>query len=336
MQTMDITITKPKAATWAAFFFTDILHHMYMKEDLPQINDVQVFLNKHHGQEVTEVALLSGGKHSLAFGYTNDFTGYVIRFNQNKRGFLKDKYAYDTYGGGELHIPKIYSIGQYSEYVYYCISEKVDGETPKDQYKNGDFSSLPLQFEMIEKIKDFKIPEEYSGYDELEVDIETRFTTHEDYLMNIYTSKELFDWDELKTQSFFDQTFVEYLVAKVRELSKYSADVREVVHGDFGNENIFIKDGKVTGIIDWERLRFADHFLDVGRVVLFCPNREETVRAALTYYENKEYEHYKERIMLGVYFAMLRNYGAAATEGNETSCGNARSRIEQVEELMEI
>ena len=100
-----------------------------------------------------------------------------------------------------------------------------------------------------------------------------------------------------------------------------------------GNDNIFILDGKATGIIDWERLRIADHFLDVGRVVLFCPNRKETVGAALMFYEGK-YEHYKERIMLGVYVAMLRNYGSALKDANEASCKSTLSRIQEVEEFM--
>ncbi len=313
-----------------------ILTTMYKKEDLPTIDDVNFFLEKYYVQKVEELTFLSGGKHSLAFGYTVDSAKYVIRFNQSDRGFLKDKYAYENFNTNEVTVPKVFSIGGYAEDVYYCISELMVGTTPKDQYKQGDFSSLPLQFEMIEKIKDFKIPEEYDGYDELEIDGATRFTTHIDYMMDIYVSNDKFDWNKLKTLPFFDQSFVEYLVSKVKEFSKYSENIREVVHGDFGNENMFIKDEKVTGIIDWERLKFADHFLDVGRVVLFCPNREETVRAALDYYKDKGYEHYKERIMLGVYFAMLRNYGAAATEGNEVSCSNARGRIQQVEALMSL
>lgn len=307
-----------------------------MKDNLPQIADVHIFLKKNYNQEIRGLTLLSGGKHSLAYEYTVNETKYVIRFNQSDRGFLKDKYAYETFKTNEVLIPKIFSIGEYAAGAYYCISELVEGTTPKDQYKSRDFSSLSLQLEMTEHIKDLKIPKEYSGYDELEIGTDTRFTTLESYLMNIYTSRDIFNWDELRKLPFFDQSFVDYLVSKVQEFSKFSENVREVLHGDFGNDNIFVKDGKVTGIIDWERLRFADHFLDVGRVVLFCPNREETVKAALTFYENYGYDHYKERIMLGVYFAMLRNYGAAATEGNETSCASAAERIKQIEGLMKM
>jgi hypothetical protein len=40
--------------------------------------------------------------------------------------------------------------------------------------------------------------------------------------------------------------------------------------------------------------------------------------------------------MLGVYFAMLRNYGTAATEGNEVSIKRTPERLKQIEELMNI
>ena len=297
-------------------------------------NEVHTFLEEYYSHSVDGLTYLKGGKHSEAFSYLENGKHFVIRFNENQRGFLKDKYAYDTFSNKNLPIPKIYDIGKHKENVYYCISEIIEGEIPKDQYKDGNFNSLPLQFETIEKIKDLKIPEEYSTYDELEIGKATRFSTNQDYLMNIYTSKELFDWNTLKEIKYFDQNFLDYLVQKVKDLSKYSEGIREVVHGDFGNENIFIKDGIVTGIIDWERLRFTDHFLDVGKVVLFCPNREETVGAVLRFYKDKGYENYKERIALGVYFAMIRNYGAAAKSENEASCASAPIRIKEIEKLM--
>lgn len=312
-----------------------ILYQMNREQLLVKDDEVKEFLNTYYSGPVEDLVYVYGGKHSEAFSYTYENKQYILRFNESERGFLKDKYAYDTFSSENLVIPKIYDVGKHTENVYYCISEKIEGETPKDAYKRGDFTSLSLQFEMIERIKDSTIPEDYTGYDEIELGKKTRFETLEDYVMSLYFSNELFDWNELSKLPFFDQSFIDYLVSKVKELVKYGEGARVLLHGDFGNDNLFIKDGKVTGIIDWERLRLADHFLDVGRVVLFCPNREVTVKEVLTFYENKGYEHYKERIALGVYVAMIRNYGAAAKVGNEASCASAPTRIREFEELME-
>lgn len=306
---------------------------MSLEQTLLATEEVQEFLNKYYESPFAELRYISGGKHSEAFSYVQDGKNYVIRFNQNNRGFLKDQYAYNHFSTNEILIPKIYDVGNYNDNIFYCISEKVEGETPKEQYKRGDFSSLQIQFEMIEKIKDIEIPKEYTGFDEFEMGRNTRFNAFKEYLESMYNSKDIVDWEKLKLLPFFDQGFLDYLVQKVEALVEYSDNTRELSHGDFGNDNLFIKDGKISGVIDWERTRAGDHFLDVGRVVLFCPNREVTVQVVLDFYKDKSYEHYKERIALGVYVAMLRNYGVALSEGKESSCRNYPNTIKQFEEL---
>lgn len=308
-----------------------------MNEKLPvvTVGDVQLFLESFVNGKVVDLHSLSGGKHSEAFSYTHDRVAHVIRFNTSNRGFLKDVYAYEHFSNDVVVMPKIYEVGKYNECIFYCISEKIEGETPKEQYKRGDFSSLKSQFEMIEQIAALDIPKEYTGFDEFEMGKETRFATFADYLKSMYISNDIVDWNELRLLSYFDQEFLQYLISKIEELVAYSGNAREVTHGDFGNDNLFIQDGKISGVIDWERTRAGDHFLDVGRVVLFCPDREATVQAALDFYKDMEHEHYKERIALGVYVAMLRNYGAALSEGKENSCRNYPNTIKHFEEVFE-
>jgi hypothetical protein len=70
---------------------------------------------------------------------------------------------------------------------------------------------------------------------------------------------------------------------------------------------------------------------DVSRVVLYCPNRDASSKAALNYYQNLSHENYKERILLGVYFTMLINYGYAAKAGMTKSLESSPSRIKEIE-----
>lgn len=309
---------------------------MNEKQPLVSVEAVHLFLKGFVKGDVNDLYLLPGGKHCEAFSYTHDRVTYVIRFNTSNRGFLKDLYAYDHFADDDGVIPKIYEVGKYNESIFYCISEKIEGETPKEQYKRGDFSSLVIQFEMIECIAALDIPEEYTGFDEFEIGKETRFATFADYLKSMYISNDIVDWNKLRLLSYFDQEFLQYLISKIEELVVYSGNAREVTHGDFGNDNLFMVDGKISGVIDWERARVGDHFLDVGRVVLFCPDRDVTVKEALVFYKNEKHEHYKERIALGVYVAMLRNYGIALSEGKEVSCRNYPKTIKHFEEVFEM
>ena len=307
---------------------------MNTQSDIITLEHVAEFLSTYYESSVNELVYLSRGKRSVAFAYTYNNNEFVIRFNEEDRGFRKDLYAYEHFSSHAIPIPKIFAIGKYDS-LYFCISERAHGETVRDQYKRNDYISFAIQFKCIETIASIKIPDEYVSYDEWEVGKATRFSSFTEYALGIYPGKEILDWDVLQKLPFFNQEFISYLVEKIRVLSLYSENIRELLHGDFGNDNLFIVDGKITGIIDWERSMFGDHLLDVGRMILFCPNREESVRAALTFYEHKGYENYKERILLGVYFAMLKNYGFAARDDNESSCAVYPERIKEMESLME-
>lgn len=310
---------------------------MTVEQTLLSTEHVQEFLDKYYKNTVEKVFYISGGKHSEAFLYSAQGHGeYVIRFNVNDKGFLKDRYAYEHFSNNDIIIPKIYDIGKYNGDIFYCISDKINGETPKEQYKRRDFTSLQIQFETIEKIKDIKIPEDFSMYGEFDTEHKPNFSSFSEYIKSMYVGDDLFAWSTLRLLPYFDEAFFKYLVTKVEELTVYSEGIGELTHGDFGNDNLFIKDNKESGIIDWERVRIGDHFLDVGRVVLFCPNREETVRVALDFYSKKTHAHFKERIAFGVYVAMLRNYAAALTEGKESSCRNYPKTIDQFENLINL
>lgn len=78
-----------------------------------------------------------------------------------------------------------------------------------------------------------------------------------------------------------------------------------LVHGDFGNDNFFIQDG----VIDWEKSFVGNHFVDVGRIVLYCPHRMKSSLVALDFY--KYDGNFKDKILFGVYYTMCTNYGAA-------------------------
>ena len=303
---------------------------------LVKIEDLDYFLNNYYGEKITDLKYLSKGKHSEAFLYILNEKEYVVRFNKNNRGFLKDKYAFENFSANGIIIPKIYEIGRYREGIYFCISEKISGEIVKDQYSRADFSSLSTQFQMIENIRGISMPNEHKGFGEWEPDNSLPYRSLSEYIQSLYNTKDFFDWDKLSKLAYFDKSFTDYLSEKINHFAQYTNNERVLMHGDFGNDNLFIEDAVITGIIDWERSRYADHFFDVGRVVLYCPSREATVTSALSFYARSKYKNYKERIALGVYFTMLNNYGLAALSENQDSCVNSPKRIKQFEELMGI
>lgn len=297
------------------------------KRDI-SIEEAVGFLSQHYTQPIKQVEALKGGKHSKAFSYENNDRRLIIRFNKEDRGFLKDKYASELFGD-TLPIPKIIEIGTYND-LHFCITEKALGETVRDQYNRSDFTSLPLLFDAVEKIARNTISG--TGYGYLDLNGNALYSSHLEYINAAYNSADIFNWDHIFDIPFVDRHFTDYVADKMKNFSQYATKIREPLHGDFGADNVFVKDGSISGIIDWEKMRTGDHFLDIGRVLLFCPDRNVTTSAAIDFYKNSGIEHWKERIVMGVYHVVLTNYAYAALGGNETSCKSSPTRLKELEQ----
>ena len=286
-----------------------------------------VFLNNHYTSEVSDLKDLVGGKHSKAFSYKAIGQDFIIRFNSEDRGFLKDKYAFEHFGQ-IIPIPEVIEIGKYKD-NYYCLTKKISGETARDQYKRNDYCSIPILFAAVEEISKIKL--EGSGYGYLDLNCNAKYQSSVDYINSVYGSNDLFDWQKIFEIPFVSKKFTDYVAWKMKYFSQFATNDRELLHGDFGADNVFVNESVVNGIIDWEKMRTGDHFLDVGRVLLFCPNRQATTSAALEFYKDKNIKDWKERAAMGIYHVVLTNYAYAAIGGNEESCRSSETRLKELE-----
>jgi len=286
------------------------------------------FLAGFYSSEISDLKELTGGKHSKAFSYKNLGKDFVIRFSTEDRGFLKDKRAYELFGN-TIPIPKIIEINTYKD-LHYCISQKISGETVRDQYNRNDFDSIPLLLDTTHKISSIEI--DGSGYGYLDPDGNAPYESSSEYIQSVYNSKDLFDWEKIFEIEFVDKNFTDYVAEMMIHFAQFGTEKRELLHGDFGADNVFVKDDKVSGIIDWEKTRSGDHFLDIGRVLLFCPNRKITTSSAIKFYENKDIKNWKERALMGVYHVVLTNYAYAAMAGNKESCDSSKMRLKEIEQ----
>ncbi len=296
------------------------------------VKGVEEFLEKYHQGMINKLIHIQEGKHSDAFSYINNDEEYVVRFNITDEGFLKDKYAHENFSSSEILIPRILEIGEYSTNLFFCISEKVLGETVKEQYAKKDFSSLLIQFQTIEAIKMMEVDSDNEGFGIWSVGKQPEHSF--DKYFNLICNGDISDWTVFESISYFDKEFVQYLLTQIQKYSSYSTKERILVHGDFGGSNLIINNGKVSGIIDWANSFYGDRFWDVGRVVLFCPDRKVTTEAALNFYKNTA--SFKERIAWGVYGVMLRNYGVALQSGQEASCLSSAGRIKEIEAVLNL
>lgn len=295
-----------------------------------QQDTVQQFVNAYYGGNVGIITELFGGKHSQAFSFEYNNNKYVIRTNISDRGFKKDAYINIACRNTNIPLSRVYEIGLLEEGVHFCISDFIQGETARTQFKNNDFSSFPAQFEIIERIAKLSV-NHFNGYGEWEPNGVAIWGSFTDFLCDMYTSDHIHDWTTLRLMPYYEQEFVEYLQRKIDSLLPFMDKEYVLTHGDFGNDNFFMRGNTCSGVIDWNKSFLGNHFLDVGRVVLYCPDRQKSSEAALEFYAKEAYTHYKEQILCGSYFTMLNNYAIAVKNGMESSCKSSRMRIEEVE-----
>lgn len=304
------------------------------RDYLLSLEEVKTFLCIHLNSEVKEINEIKKGKYSQAFSYTLDKQEFVIRFNTHNRGFLKEIFVSNNYP--DLKSPSILDTGKLNKQIYYSISRKLVGETLHDQYHQNNFSSIPILLDYVESIKDSPITQ-FTGYGEWDPHTgNATYATLYEYLHSKYYSNDHLEWDPLFKLAHFDKKFTDYLASKIMQLASFSENTREFLHGDIGADNVFIQNSTIEGVIDWEGSKYADHFFDIARILYFCPNRTETGRQAVNYYESKDEPNWKERILLGVYLVVLTNYGFAARINNKLTCKKTPERLRELEDSLSI
>jgi len=291
-------------------------------------SEIKAFLNNYYSAEISQLGKILSGNHSQAYSYCYKHESFVLRVSTDNYGYLKDQLVFKKLTNENIPVPYILDIGIIKEEVHFCISKKIEGDSIRNQYKRGDYSSFKEQFDYIERIS--KIAPMGEGFGQWNPEGQAFQDTINEYIDRVYNKH---DWAAYKKFTYFDADFALKMKENLDGLISHSSNVRELVHGDFGNDNLIIENGRIKGIIDWGNSYYGDHLFDVGRIVLYCPNREVAVREALDFYSESTYVNFKERILAGVYFTMMANYGFAVLNGNEASCLSSSKRIIQTEEL---
>jgi hygromycin-B 4-O-kinase len=73
-----------------------------------------------------------------------------------------------------------------------------------------------------------------------------------------------FDWSAVSGIAPLAQ--VQPLLDRVIELAPACPDIRQLVHADFGSNNVLVASGQVTAVIDWSEAMLGDPLYDVANI----------------------------------------------------------------------
>jgi len=220
------------------------------------------FLQSNFDSAIESVAPLTGGEHSQAFSFLSKGNPLVVRVDKADKSFRKDSFAFDHFASSHLRIPKIHKIIQMSHDLFICISEKAEGIHLSKVSKDVAALLMPRVLSLFEALEEIEVPrgETFGPFDENGI---ARFPSWKEALLSIEHSTD-YPWDEWFRSTCLEreiyQCLFKYLSTNVDQLP----ELRRLVHGDIGMDNILTDGKEITAVLDWGQARYGDPVFDVA------------------------------------------------------------------------
>lgn len=244
---------------------------------------------------VSDVEYISGGEGSQAFSFKEGGEDFIIRINKHSsQGYKKDKEAFSRF---KKYIPmaEITTIGILDNGYHFAISKKVEGETFKHLSSENKEKVMTDLFKTLETIHSIDISSE-EGFGKWGADKPAEYGSWKEMLLGV--GKHL--GDETEGNSLFQTSFLEKEVwGKIYQrfvgLVEFCPEEKYLVHGDYGFDNLLIKDEKVTGVIDWEHSMYGDFLFDVAWLGFW--SGESKYEKKYSEFVQKDIPHFQQRVL---------------------------------------
>lgn len=225
---------------------------------------VSEILRHHYGPRDDIATPLAPGAWSSAFAFETEDGPFVIRFSEHVDDFDRDSFAF-RYRCEDLPIPAVTDRGIFRG-LHYAVSERVTGGFLDDLSSPDLRQTLPSLARMFEALRsaDVSTSTGYGLWDtsgngsaaswpehlrrSLEDSPETRGGSWREKLETSPTGAAAFDRD------------LEVLHRRSREMP----NARHVVHSDLLNYNLFAREHRISGVIDWGCAMYGDFVYELA------------------------------------------------------------------------
>ena len=236
---------------------------------------------RRRGIHTEDLVPLAEGEESQAFRLQSFGVPYVVRLNATSEGFAKDALAYRKFARPDLPIPEIVSIWP-AEGCFFCVSRALPGVTLQDLLADqlpAVLRPAAMAWEAIARSDLGGL----SGFGLFNSEGIGKFQSWRDFLISIADSAH-YDWASVST--FVGRDTIAPLLDELLRLVPQYAEVRGLVHGDFGSNNVLADGRRITGVLDWSEAAIGDPLYDVANV-LFWRTWLPCMEAQAHYFESK-------------------------------------------------
>lgn len=210
---------------------------------------------------------LAEGEESRAFAFRAKAEPYVLRINTSMDDFQKDAYVYSTFEAPALPIPEIIRIGAFDKTLSYCVSRKAPGITLQD-LPERDLPAIAGPVAAVLDAISAADVQSLEGFGRFGPNGIGRFPSWHAFLMAV-TDPEQYDWFALPSRGM--RGAVMPLLEELARCASQCPEIRCLVHGDFGSNNVLVDGNRVSAVIDWSEALIGDPLYDVANIFFWRP-----------------------------------------------------------------
>jgi hygromycin-B 4-O-kinase len=236
------------------------------KTSLPR-EAVEAFLRREMPGSAGTVQPLVEGEEAQAFAFSQSGQAYVIRITRSAAGFHKDAYAYRHFCSSALPIPAVHRIGQIDAEHTYCISDLAPGMTLQALPAEALPESLAPTLEVWAAIGAVDVTKT-SGFGDFDHLGRGEFASWQDYLRAVLNQPSE-AWESRGTM--LDHGLIGEVTAVLEATIPRCPEVRQLVHGDFGSNNVLAQGARITAVLDWDNAKYGDGLFDLAGAYYWRP-----------------------------------------------------------------
>jgi hygromycin-B 4-O-kinase len=271
-----------------------------------------------------ELVPLRGGVESQVYLLVENRAEYVLRINRSEVGFKKDAFASRHFNSALLPVPAVIEIGHIDDVHSFCITARVPGTTLQDLSPEQLRRTLQSTMATMAAIAqcDMGSTKGYGVFDEHGVGSNSSWRS-------FLRSPSTLEWT--KNAPLIRNTGIDSALQMLLELSENMQDFRNLVHGDFGSNNVLSDGTSITGVIDWSEAMIGDPLYDVANI-FFWRTWLDGMDLLASFLEDTAGFNRDERMRLlcyQVHIGLREVYGSASQEDSVMTAW-AIARLEEI------
>jgi hygromycin-B 4-O-kinase len=239
---------------------------------LPDLAAARSYLVERGLASSGDVTLAGTGSWSVAYGFESaEGAPLVIRFGGVRDDFDRDLRA-TALASPQLPIPRTFEVGE-ALGGFFAISERLDGRFLDELDGAAMRAVLPSLLQTLDAIRDADVSAT-TGYGSWDATGYGAFGSWAEMLSDIGSDPpggRIAGWRARLAASPIGVEPFDRALAKLRALAPRLAVERHLIHCDLLYHNVFVRDDRISGVIDWGCAMYGDLLYDPAWIVFWMP-----------------------------------------------------------------